>query len=106
MNTPEDPIEKLLREQETYIEDNGFTARVLGRLPPRRYVWLRRVILLGAAATGAFMAAKWLPLGDLPAFDITALPSKSPEMLLTWLPLLAIAAALYHAVSRGLQPED
>jgi hypothetical protein len=29
-------LSELLREDEVYIEDNGFTERVLGRLPPPR----------------------------------------------------------------------
>ena len=50
MNPPEenDPVDALLREQNSYVEDGGFTARVIQSLPRRRRAWLRPVILLGA----------------------------------------------------------
>ena len=46
MNTPEDPIDALLREQNAYVDDNGFTARVIKELPRRRRAWLRPTIML------------------------------------------------------------
>jgi hypothetical protein len=51
----------LLREQDKYIEDNGFTARVVAALPCRRRAWLRPVLLLGAVAIGSVLAVLWLP---------------------------------------------
>ena len=38
MNLPEtnDPLDALLREQNLYVEDNGFTMRVISALPRRR----------------------------------------------------------------------
>jgi hypothetical protein len=51
----------LLREQDKYIEDNGFTARVVAALPRRRRAWLRPVLLLGAVAIGSVLAVLWLP---------------------------------------------
>ncbi len=63
MNPPEtnDPLDALLREQDKYIEDNGFTARVVAALPRRRRAWLRPVILMGAVAIGSVLAVGWLP---------------------------------------------
>jgi len=95
--TDRDPIDELLA-REPYREDDGFTARVLERLPPRRRD--RRAIALGlaaaaAAAAGAFslpmvgrdlaaLAAWWPPLG-LPA---------SAAALLLGLAAAATAAAV------------
>jgi hypothetical protein len=44
----EDPLDRRLREAAPYIDDDGFTARVLRRLPPPRRPRqsLRTVILL------------------------------------------------------------
>jgi len=61
MNTPEDPIDALLREQNTYVDDSGFTARVVKSLPRRRRAWLRPALLLGAVAIGSVLAILWLP---------------------------------------------
>ena len=36
MNPPEDSIDALLREQNTYTDDEGFTARVVKGLPRRQ----------------------------------------------------------------------
>lgn len=75
MNPPEtnDPLDALLREQDKYTEDNGFTARVVAALPRRRRAWLRPVLLLGTVAIGSVLAVEWLPWGNLPALDSSAL---------------------------------
>ncbi len=44
-----DPIDPLLDEPQPYLEDAGFTARVMGALPPRRSRSARTVVLTGAA---------------------------------------------------------
>ena len=46
-----DPFDALLRESETHVPDDGFTARVLAALPPRRRSDRLRL---------AFFAAAWL----------------------------------------------
>ncbi|MEY4918699.1 MAG: hypothetical protein RL616_2612, partial [Verrucomicrobiota bacterium] len=58
MNPPEenDPLDALLREQNSYVEDGGFTARVVKSLPRRRRAWLRPAILLGTTAIGLVLA--------------------------------------------------
>ena len=52
-----DPMDVLLREQNPYVNDDGFTVRVMTALPRRRYAWLRPTLLLGAAVIG------WVPRG-------------------------------------------
>jgi len=95
--TDRDPIDEMLA-REPYREDQGFTARVLERLPPRRRD--RRAIALGlaaaaAAAAGALslpvlaqevagVAAWWPPFG---------LPAPAAALLLGLVAAGAAAAA-------------
>ena len=68
MPTPEtnDPLDAFLRENEGYIEDAGFTARVITALPRRRQSWLRPAILLSTIVVGFILATLWMPpLSDL-----------------------------------------
>ena len=54
----EDWLDRELREAAPYIDDEGFTARVLQQLPPlrRRHDLLRAVILLGMAFLASVLA--------------------------------------------------
>ena len=54
----EDWLDRELREAAPYIDDKGFTARVLQQLPPlrRRHDLLRAVILLGMAFLASVLA--------------------------------------------------
>jgi hypothetical protein len=55
----EDWLDRRLREAAPYIDDNGFTRRVLARLPApsRRREWLRTIILLGVTLLASVVAA-------------------------------------------------
>src|SRR4051812_26781096 len=109
MNPPEttDPLDALLREQDTYIEDAGFTARVTATLPRRRRrFWLRPALLLGAAAIGSGLAAWWLPWDYLAILNSSALLSTSPQALLAYIPLLAVAASVSWGVIAAIRWED
>ncbi len=57
-----DPLDVLLREEEHYIEDAGFTARVMASLPPRRKSWLRPVILSSATLLGVVVLMCCVPM--------------------------------------------
>jgi hypothetical protein len=107
MNSPEtnDPIEKLLREQDDYVADDGFSKKVLARLP-RRHDWLARVILLAVVAAGTLGAFYWLPWKTLPPLDYTKVASLDPKVWSAWLPFLAVVGALLSAVSAALRRED
>jgi hypothetical protein len=52
MEPTEDSLDRQLREAIPYIEDDGFTARVVQKLPPAkgRRRSLRSVILIGSSA--------------------------------------------------------
>ena len=54
----EDWLDRELREAAPYIDDAGFTVRVLQQLPPprRRHDLLRAVILLGTAFLASVLA--------------------------------------------------
>jgi hypothetical protein len=105
MNTPEDQIEALLREQNAYIDDNGFTARVVKSLPRNR-AWLRPAILSGAIVIGSVLAIFWLPWGKLPSLDLSALLSLDSQMLLPWIFVIAVVGSLIWSVIAAFQWED
>ena len=106
MNTPEDQIDALLREQNSYSNDDGFTTRVVKALPSRRRNWLRPVILLGAVAIGAVLAWHWLPWKNLPPFDLSKLFSPDANILMPWLTVAAVVTSLIWGVISALQLED
>jgi hypothetical protein len=85
---PIDDLDQLLREQDAYIDDHGFTRRVLAALPRRRRLAPRSVILLGAIAIGCALAAWWFPTSEMLAvirLDFSSITTGS---------LSALAAAL------------
>ena len=108
MNPPEeiDPIDTQLREQETYVNDDGFTVRVVAALPPRRRTWLRPVLLLGSVAVGTVLAIQWLPWANLPPLDISALLSLNSQVLSPWFVVLSVTASLAWALVAAVQWED
>ncbi|MEK7685373.1 MAG: hypothetical protein AAB466_08125 [Verrucomicrobiota bacterium] len=84
---PIDAIDLLLREQDAYIDDHGFTRRVLAALPRRRRL-SPRPILLGAIVVGCALAAWWFPTSEIIAvarLDFSSITTAS---------LSALAAAL------------
>jgi hypothetical protein len=54
----DDTLDRQLRDAVPYIDDDGFTARVMAKLPATRREprWLRPMILLGATALGSAVA--------------------------------------------------
>ena len=54
----DDTLDRQLRDATPYIDDEGFTARVIARLPVTRREprWLRAMILLGLTAIGSGIA--------------------------------------------------
>jgi hypothetical protein len=102
----EDPVDRELREAAQYIDDNGFTARVLRQLPaPRRARRsLRGAILLAATllATalaylasdgGHFVVVAMERLATLPALWLFALAFGSGILVMTAGAIAAIAKA-------------
>jgi hypothetical protein len=54
----DETLDRQLRETTPYIDDEGFTARVMAKLPAARREprWLRAMILLGLALLGSGIA--------------------------------------------------
>jgi MFS family permease len=54
----DETLDRRLREAAAYIDDDGFTARVMDRLPeaPPEPRWLRAMIVLGLALIGCGVA--------------------------------------------------
>jgi len=54
----DETLDRQLRDAAPYIDDDGFTARVMARLPAARREsrWLRAMILLGLAILGSGIA--------------------------------------------------
>jgi hypothetical protein len=106
----EDWMDRQLREAAPYIDDEGFTARVLQQLPPLRRGrdWLRAVILLGmtllASALayvvsdgGRFVSVALERLAALPALWVFALA------LASGLAVTALGAAAAISRSKTLE---
>lgn len=109
MNAPEekDPLDTLLREQNKYVDDGGFTARVMAALPPRRRrSWLQPIVLLGAATIGAALAVRWLPWESMPPLDPSALLSLDSKVTIPWLSVLLVAVSIAWAVVAAVQWDD
>ncbi len=102
-----DPLDTLLREQNPYVEDNGFTARVISALPRRRSrFWLRQFFLLGATTMGWVLAMLWLPWKNLPPLNLSVLLSPDSHVLLPWVLVLSVMGSLIWAVIATVQWED
>ncbi|MGA2028664.1 MAG: hypothetical protein ABSG87_01125 [Verrucomicrobiota bacterium] len=109
MNRPEegDTLDALLRDQNQYIEDNGFTARVISALPqPCSRFWLRPFLLLGTTTIGSGLAILWLPWKNLPALDLESLHSLNSQMLLPWVLVFSVLASLIWGIIAAVQLED
>jgi anti-sigma factor RsiW len=107
----EDWLDRQLREAAPYIDDEGFTARVLQQLPPRRRHrdLLRAAILLGmtllasllayvVSGGGRFVSVTLERLATLPALWVFVLA------LASGLVIAAVGATAAIFKGRALQP--
>ena len=109
MNQPEkaDPVETMLREQNRYINDDGFTARVMAALPRRRRrAWLRLVVLLGASVIGSVLAGQWLPWGSLTSIHLAALAALDLQALMPWVTVVVVMGSIAWATVAAVQWDD
>lgn len=104
--TPEDPLDRQLREAAPYIDDAGFTARVLAKLPASRRSErsLRAVILPGITLLGSVLAYVLSDGGRFITENILGVAS----LPMLWLLLIAFStgvlvtsAGLIAAVSKS-----
>ena len=101
----EDSLDARLRDEAPYIDDAGFTSRVVHKLPARQVRRsYRNFILLGITLVACF-AAYWLAGGSSFAFEAFANLAFVPVTWM-WLSLgavgvLVMAGGLAAAVSRA-----
>ena len=93
----EDWLDRELREAAPYIDDKGFTARVLEQLPPprRRHELLRAAILLGMtflASVLAYVVSGGGRFVSVTLERLAALPA-------LWVFVLALASGLIMAAA-------
>ncbi len=90
----EDLLEMSLSEPDPYIDDDGFSKRVLQKLPAReeRPEWLKAVILLSAAALSSLCALILLPDTQIIGTLIEEIVSFSTLDLTLLLPLAVVLA--------------
>lgn len=105
-HNPPDPIDKLLREQDSYVEDDGFTKRVVAALPRRRQPVLSRIILFAVVIAGTAMAVYWMPWKNLPPLDFTQVSSADSKVLSAWLPFVIVGVALASAAIAAVRREE
>jgi hypothetical protein len=104
-----DPLDTLLHENEPYIDDNGFSARVVASLPPRRRSWLRPVVLFSATLLGLALLVWWLPslkdeLGAGVSGEIVI--NLNAQSLMTLGVLLVSVAAIGWGLFAAVRSED
>jgi hypothetical protein len=102
-----DPLEKLLQEQNRYVDDADFTARVIASLPrASRRSWMRPVLLLSAAIAGLVLSICWMPWKDLPSLERPPLALLDAKVLSPWLVMLMVLASLVWGMVAASQTED
>ena len=101
----EDSLETRLRDEAPYIDDAGFTSRVVQKLPARQVRRSYRAFLLFGITLGACLAAFWLAGGTSFAMDAYAnMAMMSPTLM--WIfaavtAFLVMAGGLAAALSRS-----
>src|SRR5881398_717188 len=102
----EDWLDRRLREAAPYIEDDGFTARVLQQLPAPQLRWefLRPLILVGMSA---FASALTYVLSDggrfllVEMFKLTTIPTLWVVAFALASGMLVMAGGIFAAMSKS-----
>ena len=87
----EDSLDARLRDDAPYIDDAGFTSRVVQKLPARQVRRSYRAFLLLGITLAASLAAFWLAGGTSLAIDTYANMAMMPVV---WMWVTAAAAAI------------
>ena len=101
----EDWLDAKLRDEAPYIDDAGFTSRVVQKLPARQVRRSYRAFIMLGITLAACIAAFWFAGGTSLAFDAYANVAMLPVMWM-WIfaasvGVLVMAAGLAAAVSRS-----
>ena len=86
----EDPIEARLRDEAPYLDDSGFTSRVVQKLPARQVRRSYRALILIGITLAACFAAFWLAGGSGFLFESFSYVAMMPVVML-WLCVGAVA---------------
>jgi hypothetical protein len=87
-----DSLDRQLREIVPYIDDAGFTARVIAKLPPprRRQLSMRAVIMVGITLLGSALAYVLSDGGRFVTVNLTRLA----QLPMLWLLVIAFGSGL------------
>ena len=104
--TEQDGLDRKLQEAAPYIEDDGFTARVLRQLPQpvQRLQFLRPLILVGMSA---FASALTYVLSDggrfliVEMFKVTTIPTLWVVVFALASGMLVMAGGIFAAMARN-----
>jgi hypothetical protein len=104
--TAQDWLDRKLQEAAPYIEDDGFTARVLRQLPQpvQRLQFLRPLILVGMSA---FASALTYVLSDggrfliVEMFKVTTIPTLWVVVFALASGMLVMAGGIFAAMARN-----
>ena len=104
-NLREDALDARLRDEAPYLDDAGFTSRVVHQLPARRVRRSYRAFLLLGITVAACLMAFWLAGGSSFALDTYANMAMMPVTLM-WVcaagvGALVMAGGLAAAISRS-----
>ncbi len=89
----EEWLNELWQESDVYIEDNGFTDRVMGELPaPRRAFRWRRLILVASSLLACLVGLVLIPGGAYLTDVLVQLASYRPAQ--SPLPIVPVAVLL------------
>lgn len=101
-----DRLDEMLQEENTYVPDDGFTKRVVASLPRRRSPRWPKFLLFCAAIIGSVAAAFWIPWESLSPLNGPGSVILNSEVLLPWLTVCLVVAAITWAVIAAFQWED
>ena len=102
----EDWLDRRLREAAPYVDDNGFTARVLQQLPPPRRArgWIRGAILLAVTVLATVLAYQLSDGGRfliVTAARLMTLPTLWLFILALGSGILVMAGGIIAAISKA-----
>src|ERR1700724_399794 len=101
----DDWLDRKLQEAAPYIEDDGFTARVLRQLPQpiRRHEFLRSFILVGMSALASALTYVLSDGGRflvVEMFKVTTIPTLWVVVLALASGMLVMAGGIFAAMSK------
>lgn len=101
----DEALDRQLRDALPYVDDAGFTARVLSKLPPQRHARqsLRATVLIALTIIGSALAYVLSDSGRFVVVNLVRLANLPPLALVSLtfgVGLVAIAAALVTGVTK------